>query len=186
MNLINFENYEIKIDPYLMLVRPFRKLLKEDRTKDKEHFMQQMSYLYFMVDPRSSYGYITDDNERAAIIEKQEGLPTNFKPSPLLLEAMEIYRKQTVNKSAELLQSTYKACDKVKEFLENINLEAEDDKGKPKYPINSITGAIDKVLSLIEKLQVLKKKVEQDTVETVRVRGNTDNKCYEDGFNFGK
>ena len=40
-----------------------------------------MSYMYFMIDPRSTYNYIIDDNERSEQIILQEGLPKNFKPS---------------------------------------------------------------------------------------------------------
>lgn len=143
-----------------------------------------MSYLYFMIDPRSSYKYISDDEARAKTIIKQEGLPNAFKPSQDLLAAMEIYNKQTVTKSAELLDSTYKACDKIRTFLENIDLTETDDKGRPKYQLSTVTAAMDKVLTLIEKLQVLKNKVEQDVAETTRAKGKTDNKAFEDGFDF--
>lgn len=183
MNLINIENYELNVNPNILLIRPFRKLWNSDRSKAKEKFYQQLSYLYFMVDPRSSYSYITEDAVKSKTIIDQEGLPKDFKPSETLKEAMEIYRKQTVTKSYELLESTYKACDKIRIFLENVNLSEEDDKGKPKYQISSITSAIDKILGLIEKLQILKKKVEQDVEETTRARG-TDKKMFEDGFDF--
>ena len=37
-----------------------------------------MSVVYFYVDPRSSYNYITDDEDRLQAIIKQEGLSKNF------------------------------------------------------------------------------------------------------------
>jgi hypothetical protein len=53
-----------------MLIKPFRDLYKKDRSVGKDHFMEVMSVIYFYVDPRSSYSYITSDEDRlAAIIE---------------------------------------------------------------------------------------------------------------------
>ena len=72
MKLLNFDNYQLKIADEALLVRPIRELYRKDKSKDKENFYEQMSYLYFMVDPRSTYGYIIDDALRAKAIIEQE------------------------------------------------------------------------------------------------------------------
>ena len=64
MKLIEYDNYQIKVADEALLIRPIRKLFNQDRSTLKEKFLQQMSYLYFMVDPTSSYMYITDDEDR--------------------------------------------------------------------------------------------------------------------------
>ena len=81
MRLIDFEDYKIVVTPEAMLIKPIRELYRKDKTRVKDFFYQQMSYLYFMVDPRSTYMYITDPQERAKEIIAQEGLPAKFKPS---------------------------------------------------------------------------------------------------------
>ena len=118
--------------------------------------------MYFMVSPASSYSYIIDMEERAAEVIRQEGLPEDFRPSELLREAMEIYRKLTITPSQELLQSSIIGAKKVGDFLRTVDLTEEDDKGKPKYQVSSITSALKDVEKIVSSLQTLQKKVEQE------------------------
>ena len=75
MKLIEYSNYQIKVADEAFLVKPIRTLFNKDKSKTKDNFWSQMSYMYFLVDPRSSYMYIVDEEERAKEIIKQEGLP---------------------------------------------------------------------------------------------------------------
>ena len=172
MRLITIENYELKVTPEALLIRPIRRLWNADRTGRKEHFYQQMSYLYFMVSPQSSYSYILDYDERSAAIIEQEGLPEDFKPSELLIEAMKIYKNLTVTPSQKLLNSALKGANTVSEFLERPDiLTAVDDKGRPLYQVGSITKAISDVEKIVASLQNLQKKVDQELEEGTKARG---------------
>jgi hypothetical protein len=166
MKLIRYEDYQIKLADEAFLVKPIRRLWHQDRSAQKEQFWRQMSYLYFVVSPVSSYSYILDPEERAAEVIKQEGLPEDFRPSPLLLEAMQIYRKLTITPSQKLLESALIAADTVSKFLRDPDiLTAEDRNGKPKYQISSITAALKNVEGIVSSLQTLQKKVEQEIIE---------------------
>ena len=68
MHIIEFQDFNIVPSPEIMLIKPFRRLWNNDRSERKEKFLQQISYCYFMLDPRSTYNYITDLEERAAEI----------------------------------------------------------------------------------------------------------------------
>lgn len=162
MRLIKYEDFQVKLADEAFLVRPIRRLFNADRSERKEQFWRQISYMYFMVSPASSYSYILDDEERAAAIIQQEGLPKDFKPSDMLKEAMEIYRKMTITPSQELLQSALIGAKKVGDFLRTVDLNEEDDKGKPKYQVSTITSALKDVEKIVGSLQSLQKKVEQE------------------------
>ena len=125
MKLLEWVDYQVRVTPEALLVRPIRKLYNADRTQRKEQFMQQMSYLFFMVDPRSTYMYIIDEEEREHQIKLQEGLPDDFKPSKDLLEAMEIYGKHVITSSTRLLEATRSAADALKDELESGRKAAE-------------------------------------------------------------
>lgn len=173
MKLITTEGYSLKIADEALLIKPIRKLWNQDRSASKEQFYRQMSYLYFMVDPRSTYSYILDEGERAKAIIEQEGLGEDFTPSPLLREAMDIYKKHTVTPSQELLNAALKAAHTVSEFLMKPDiLEQEDDKGKPKYQISSITSALKNVEGIVSSLQNLQRKVESELTEQSKARGS--------------
>lgn len=173
MKLIEVENYQLKVADEALLVKPIRKLFNQDRSASKEQFYKQMSYLYFMIDPRSTYSYILNEEERAAAIIEQEGLEKDFKPSPLLQEAMDIYKKHTITPSQELLNASLCAARTVSNFLKKPGiLEEEDDKGKPKYQISSITSALKNVEGIVASLQNLQKKVENELTEQSKTRGS--------------
>jgi hypothetical protein len=130
MKLVNFEDFTLQVSPEALLIRPIRRLYNQDRSERKEKFYQQMSYLYFMVSPQSTYSYILDLEERSKTIIEQEGLPEDFTPSNLLIEAMNVYRQHTKTISQELLESSLIGAKKVSEFLRNVDLTEEDGKGK--------------------------------------------------------
>lgn len=166
MRLIRYEDYQIKLTDEAFLVRPIRRLFHLDRSERKEQFWRQMSYLYFVVSPASSYSYILDPEERAKAVIEQEGLPADFRPSELLIEAMQIYRKLTITPSQKLLESSLVAADTVSKFLSDPTiLEKTDDKGRPLYQISSVTAALKNVEGIVSSLQTLQKKVEQELQE---------------------
>ena len=173
MKLIKIENFSLQIADEALLIKPIRKLYNQDRSASKEQLYRQMSYLYFMVDPRSTYSYILNEEERAKEIIAQEGLDKDFKPSPLLQEAMEVYKKHTVTPSQELLNAALRAAHTVSEFLMKPDiLEQEDDKGKPKYQVSSITAALKNVEGIVSSLQNLQRKVESELTEQSKARGS--------------
>ncbi len=171
MKLIQIENYELSVAPEALLIKPIRRLWNQDRSERKEKFYQQMSYMYFMVDPRSTYSYIIDNDERKQAIIEQEGLPKDFQPSQLLCDAMEIYEKHTKTVSQDLLEASLRGAKKVADFLRDVNLYDEDDKGKPKYQVSTITAALKNVEGIVQSIQTLQKKVEQEIADNGKARG---------------
>ncbi len=183
MKLLEFKDYRLNISDEAFLVKPIRRLFNADRSVNKENFFKQMSYLYFMIDPRSDYSYIIDDDERAQAIIEQEGLESKFKPSKELLEAMEIYRKLTTTSSTMLLQDTRIAVDKVRQFLRDVDLNATDDKGRPIYTVSSVTTAIKQIPQLAKDLMETEKLVTKEIEEQGRARGGNEKKKLFEDFN---
>lgn len=182
MRLLEFENYEVRLTPEALLIRPIRRLYNADRSKQKERFMQQMSYLFFMVDPRSTYAYIIEPEERAKQIRLQEGLPDDFKPSSDLEEAMRIYEQHTITSSKRLLESTRVAVDALSDELKQTKerLQERTDKGAAVYKTNDIIASLERVMKLVPQLQDLERKVDAEIRENTRARG-MENSLFEDG-----
>ena len=186
MKLLNIENYQIKVSDEALLVKPIRDLFQADKSKNKENFYTQCSIIFFMADPRSSYGYIVDNDERFEAVKTQEGLPKNYKITPELQAAIDIYKKLTTTISSQLLEDTYIAIDKVRKFLRNIDLYATDEKsGRPLYTISSVTSAIKAIPQLTKDIQEAEKQVNSDVLEVGRKRGGNEGKAmFEDGIKF--
>lgn len=181
MHILEFKDYEVIPTQEAFLIKPIRDLYNADRTKTKEKFMQQMSLLYFLVDPRSSYTYIIDEEDRFREILSQEGLPSNYKIDDKLQAAIEIYKKHVITSSYLLLQDTRIAIDKVRQFLREVDLNMLDDKGKPVYTINSVTSAIKQIPQLAKDLQEAEKIISKEIEEQGRARGGAHKKLMEDG-----
>lgn len=185
MKLLEYKNYQVQPTEELFLIKPLRKLYNDDKSENKEYFMQQLSYMYFMVDPRSPYMDVLDEDDRASQVKAQEGLPEKFKPSKDLKAAIETYKELTTTTSMKLLSSMRIAISKIGEFLESVDLFAEDKNGKPKYNADRITATADKIPQLAKRLQETEKLVAQEITEVSRVRGGEDSDhAFEDGFNF--
>lgn len=185
MHIIEYNNYRIEPTQEAFLIKPIRNLYNSDKSKTKEKFLQQMSILYFLADPRSSYSYIVDDQDRLKEIIKQEGLPENFKIDKELKLAIEEYKKHIITTSYLLLQDTKTAIDKLRSFLRQIDLTLTDDKGRPVYTINSITQTIKQIPQLAKDIIEAEKIVSKEIEEAGRARGGNDKKTiFEDGIIF--
>lgn len=179
MKLIEFDGQDFKIADEALLVRPIRELFRADKSKKKEEFWRQISYLWFMCDPRSSYMYITDENEREVEVKQQEGFGSSWKPSKLLMDAMAQYRKIVVTTSALLIEDIRYGINNVRAFFREADPRALDEKGRPLYQISSVTSAIKQGLELSEMLAVAEKKLAKDFESEAATRGSAERAVYE-------
>lgn len=182
MHILEYNNYQIEPTQEALLIKPIRELYNADRTKNKDKFLQQMSILYFYIDPRSSYSYITDDKTRMEEILSQEGLPKDYKIDKKLQEAMDIYKKHMITTSYLLLQDTKVAIDKVREYLRDIDLTLTDDKGKPLHTLSTVTQTIKQIPQLAKDIMEAERIVSKEIEEQAQARGGNDrNSLFEEG-----
>jgi hypothetical protein len=181
MRLVRINNYKLEIDDELLLLKPFKEVYKVDKTKDKSKFFELLTILYFTCDPRSDYNYITNEEERLKEVCISNGLDIP-KFTSKELECIELYKQLTTTISSALLKSTRVAIGKVQEFLENLNMYATDDKGKPLYGINTVTSAIKQIPALVKEVMEAEKMVAKEIEESGRARGGNNKKLFEDGF----
>jgi len=172
MKLIEFDGMEFKIADEALLVRPIRELFLKDKTQRKEAFWKQISYLWFMCDPRSTYQYIIDSDERSEEIKKQEGLGEDWQPSDLLKEAMDCYRKQTITTSAILLEGMRKGIDKLSTFLGTTDFTDKT--------VASMTSALRQIPELARALVEAEKSLAKDFATDDKARGTAQKAVGED------
>lgn len=182
MKLFKFEAYKVMIEPEALALAPFRKIWNRDRSQSKERAFLELSYIYFMVDTRSDYQYLVDEEERHRAIIEGEGFPNTWKPDKLIQEAMDFYNGFKTT-SALILEDTRYAADNLRKSLRSINLEATDEKGKPIYTVSSIISAIKQVPLLVKELSEAERAVSKELSEqSGRVRGQREKSLLEDGF----
>ena len=181
MKLVRINSYKLEVDDELLLLKPFKELYKADKTKEKSKFFELLTILYFVYDPRSDYSYIVNEEERLKEVCESNGFEVP-KFNSKELECIELYKQSTTTISSELLRSTKVAISKIQEFLENLNMYAVDDKGKPLYGINTVTSAIKQIPSLVKEVTEAEKMVTKEIEESGRARGGNSKKLMEDGI----
>lgn len=179
IKLFKRDGYEIKVEPEALLLKPFKKIWNRDRSKDKNRAMQELGFIYFVCDPRSDYQYLVDLDTRMESVKQGEGLPNDWSPDQTVKEAMEFYSSFKPT-SALLLEDTRVAVDKLREHLKNMDFNEVDDKGKPKYTLNTITSTIKQIPELIKGLDEAEKAVTSDIREMSKARGNHEKAIMED------
>lgn len=55
MRLLKFEGYKVTIAPEALALAPFKRLWNRDKTSNKNKAISEISFIYFMADPRSDY-----------------------------------------------------------------------------------------------------------------------------------
>ena len=180
MKLIEFDGLEFKLADEALLMRPIRELFLADKSKKKEEFWKQISYLWFMCDPRSTYMYLVDEETRAKEIKVQEGLGNDWEPSALLKEAMDIYRKQTITTASILLESMRKGVEQLRKFFSEFDLFALDKNDRPIYQVSTMTAALKQVPELAKALVDAEKALAKDFATDDKARGNTEKAVGED------
>lgn len=179
MKLFKYEGYKITISEEALLLRPFKAIWKRDRSQNKEKALMELGFIYFFCDIRSDYQYIVDEDARKESIKEGEGLPKDWEPDDVLLEAMNFYNtfKPT---SALLLEDTRFAVDKLRKLLREIDLTQTDDKGKPIYTLNTITATIKQVPSLVRDLDEAERSIAKEIAQNDKARGSQTKSIYED------
>jgi len=182
MKLFKYEGYKVVISEEAFGLKVFRQIWNRDRSVHKDKAIMELSYIYFMEDPRSDYQYIIDKEERSKAIIEGEGLSDKWKPDKVVIEAIEFY-SSFKSTSALLLEDTRIAINKVRQFLKTVDLKAVDDKGKPIYTINSITSTIKMIPQLIKDLDDAEKAIKADMQNNLgKVRGQKEKSLLEDGI----
>ena len=179
MKLFKYEGYKITISEEALILAPFKKLWNRDRSTNKNRAISELGFIYFMADPRSDYQYIIDEESRKTSIKEGEGLPNDWEPDKLVLEAIEFY-KTFKPASALLLEDTRVAVDKLRTLLREIDLGATDDKGKPVYTLNTITATIKQIPTLVKDLNEAEAAIAKEIAQSNKVRGAQEKSMYED------
>ena len=183
MKLFKYEGYKVVISEEAFALKVFRQIWNRDRSVNKDKAIMELGYIYFMVDPRSDYQYLVDEDERSKAIIEGEGLPNNWKPDKIVTEAMEFYSRFKPT-AALLLEDTRYAVDKLRKLLREIDLNQVDDKGKPIYTLNSITATIKQVPSLAKDLDEAEKALASEMRSEGKMRGSGEKTLMDDSLDI--
>ena len=181
MKLFRYEGYEVVISEEDFALKVFRQIWKRDRRVNKDKAIMELGYIYFIADPRSDYQYLVDEEERSKAIIEGEGLPNNWKPDKLVMEAITFY-KSLRSTSDLLLEDTRAVIDNVRKTLREFSFDDMEDKDRVNA-IKSVASTIATIPKLIKDLDEAERAVTSEMQNvTGKVRGQKEKSLLEDGI----
>lgn len=184
MKLFKIEKWSLFLEEEVWGFSAFNKLLKRDKTKEKEIALKEMLFVYFYTDVKSDYLHMQDE-EKLIEIKKDIGLPVKWKLDKDILDAIELYKKLSHTVIEQLYLQSLKSAAAIGDYLENsAELLAErDNNGRPVNDISKITMAVQKIPKLMGDLKAAYKEVvkEQEDNENKK-KGSKSFNIFEDGF----
>lgn len=184
MRLFNLIDGTLEIDEMAYMITPFRKLIDRDKSKDKDMATSELSYIYFMVDPRSDYVeiYKNEEMRHSKVKDSTYGIPEDWKPDAYVKAAMETWRDLTKDTFSQLLYDAEVAVQNTGDYLRNVNYEEKDDRGKQVHDVNKVVSALGKLPKMVEDLIETRKKVAKNLKEKSGAKGSTEKALFEDGL----
>lgn len=182
MKLFTYKEFELKISDEAYALRPFKKLVDRDRTKDKTKAMKELAYLYFMYDPRSDFSFEIIESDRDLRVKESIGLDADWTPDKQMKEAIELYKYLTTTSSSLLLQDTRIVIDNIRTTFRSIDLTKTDNNGKLVFNIGQVMTAVKQVPALVKELADAEKAVSKEIEEVGAMRGMKQKAILEDGI----
>lgn len=172
--LFNITGQSVVPDPSLMLVYPFNKIW--ERHKDKGEAMKEFAYIEFMASQQKSNpfaGYPAEARS-SIIISNIMGDNTGWTPDELVKDGIKFVEKVQTDGSPTYTyyMAARASAEKMKEFFYNVDLNERTDKGAVIYKPKDITSALIDTEKVIQNLDSLKKKVDEELYESIRTRSN--------------
>jgi hypothetical protein len=105
MNIFEVKNFVVTFSPQALILRPFKEIWLNDKSKDKEKAVQELSYVFYMADDRSDYMYILDEEERKEAVIRDLNMDPNWIKPQYIDEAMEFYIEASTTTSTQMLKA---------------------------------------------------------------------------------
>ena len=167
MNGFTLRDYVLTVEDNMWGLIPFKKILKRDKSRDKDRALKEMLFIYYYSDIKSDY-LIIDSKFRIEEIKKDIGLPEDWKIDSVLQEAIDFYEERSLTVVGKLYKNALVAANDISDYLTKTKelLEERDDKGKPVTTLTTIVGGISKIKTVMQDLKAAEKELIKERIET--------------------
>ena len=167
MNGFTLRDYVLTVEDNMWGLIPFKKILKRDKSRDKDRALKEMLFIYYYSDIKSDY-LIIDSKFRIEEIKKDIGLPEDWRIDSVLQEAIDFYEERSLTVVGKLYKNALAAANDISDYLTKTKelLEERDDKGKPVTTLTTIVGGISKIKTVMQDLKAAEKELIKERIET--------------------
>lgn len=176
--------------PSLLVLEPFKKIWERDKDSNKVLAYKELAYMEFMASSQKSNpfsGY--PEINRAEVIKASlfKDFP-KWAPDKHIEEGIKFIKK--VQTEGSPTYSYYIAArvsaENMKDFFLSVDLSERNDKGMPVYKPKDITSALIDTEKVIQNLDALHKKVEEELYDSIRVKSGKEISPFADPSSLNK
>jgi hypothetical protein len=176
----------LTVEDNLWGLEPFKKILKRDKSRNKDLALKEMLFVYYYTDIKSDY-LIIDTKFRKEEIIKDVQLPNDWKIDSVMQEAINFYEERSLTVVGKLYKNALLAANDISEYLTKTKelLEERDDRNKPVTTLTTIVGGISKIKVVMQDLKAAEKELIKEKIETEgRMKGQQAFGLFENGLNY--
>lgn len=184
MNGFLLKDGVLTVEDQVWGLEPFKKILKRDKSRNKDLALKEMLFIYYYCDIKSDY-LIIDFKFRKKEIIKDIGLPDNWKIDSIVQDAMNFYEERSLTVIGKLYRNALQAANDISEYLANTKalLEERDKNDKPVTTLTTIVGGISKIKTVMQDLKAAEKELIKEKIETEgRMKGQQAMGMFESGL----
>ena len=186
MNGFTLRDYVLTVEDNMWGLIPFKKILKRDKSRDKDRALKEMLFIYYYSDIKSDY-LIIDSKFRIEEIKKDIGLPEDWRIDSVLQEAIDFYEERSLTVVGKLYKNALAAANDISEYLTKTKelLEERDERGKPVTTLTTIVGGISKIKTVMQDLKAAEKELIKERIETEgKMKGKQSMGMFENGLDI--
>ena len=179
-NLFEFnEDFEVVVDPQALTILPYKKVL--DKYKDKSLGITELSFITFLLNPKSDYSTIRNMAERkeAILISIVNG--DKLKIDKVTEEAIEFYKQYNHTVTSTYLDNVLDALDKTGKYFKDVDFSKKDKFGKLVYEPKKVIDAMKESPKLMQSIRELRDLIKKEQEAETGIRGSGTKGIYEDG-----
>lgn len=179
--LFTIQNFVATPNIETLLISPFKEIWERDMSKNKEIATKEFTYIELYTSKKKSNpyaGYSSDIREKKL---KEMLFKKGVEFDSLVNEAIvaiEVLQKEA-SPTYSYYTSSLEAAQKMKDFLNSFDINEVNEKGVRTFKPNEIIMAISNTPKLLESLNSIKDKVEQELFNITKTKSNKQTNYFE-------
>lgn len=182
--LFTVENKSVRPHDETLRIPPYKEIWERDKSKNKEYALEDFTYIEFMESLLKTNPYRGYSEEDRKYVLKTDIITRNDWVEDELIaqgrKKLKSFQKEA-SPTYTLYLSALTAKDQLEDFFKNLDMSEKNARtGVPIYKPKDITSALLDMDKVIASLSALKKKVEEELFEEVKIKGQKELSIFAD------
>lgn len=177
MKLFIIENGLVKPTRESLMIYPYGEIWNRDTTEKKDIASKEVAFIEFFcsyLETNPYAGYTNEDTRKEKIIAALFRDVPDWQPDNLILDGVAVFEdlRDNASPTMKLFKAALAAMEKVQTYLETVDLTKTTKTGQLVNKPGDVVATVGKLSGLMTSFGELKRKVQQEALESTKTRGN--------------